>query len=169
MAEPARPKAVIAGIGIRLLGSAYDLCLLFALCFILFIPVTIAELSLGSIPHWLKGLLILVIAYAYFVGFWVRGGVTTGMRPWKLRVAMAESGDSLSLAAASIRFAGLMLTWMALGMTFVYMVWKDTGHLLFFIAAGLPAASLVTMLLTPERQTLHDLIAGTGVYRLKQE
>ncbi|MDX8407112.1 MAG: hypothetical protein R8L58_01880 [Mariprofundaceae bacterium] len=71
------------------------------------------------------------------------------------------------MLAATVRFAGLMLTWVALGMTLVYMMYRDTNHLLFFISAILPAFSLLVMMLTRERQSLHDLISGTAVYRLQ--
>ncbi|MDX8406981.1 MAG: RDD family protein, partial [Mariprofundaceae bacterium] len=99
MAENARPKAVTAGIGIRMLASAYDSLILIGLLFLAFIPVTFAEQALGAIDQWIKGLLITTIAYAYFVGFWTRGGATTGMRPWKLQVAMLGSGDPLTMLA----------------------------------------------------------------------
>ncbi len=168
MAEAPRPKAVTAGIGIRLLASGYDCLILIGLLFLAFIPVTMAEQALGPIDQWLKGLLVISIAYAYFVGFWIRGGATTGMRPWKLQVAMAGSGDTLGMTAATVRFAGLMLTWLALGMTLAYMMVRDTHHLLFFISALVPALSLMIMMLTRDRQPLHDLVAGTTVYRISE-
>lgn len=167
MAESARPKAVVAGIGLRLLAGGYDAVILICLLFIAFIPVTMAETSFGPIAQWIKGLLVTTIAYAYFVGFWLRGGATTGMRPWKLQVAMHGNGDPLTLLAATARFAGLMMTWLALGMTLSYMMIRDTDHLLFFISASVPAISLATMMLTRDRQGLHDLISGTAVYRLR--
>lgn len=162
-----RQQGVAAGIVVRLLASAYDGVILFGLCFIAFIPVTAAEQALGEMPHWVKGLLLVCIAYAYFVGFWVRGGATTGMRPWKLQVAMNKSGDPLTWTAASIRFAVLMATWLALGMTLWFIATKDTGHFLFFVAASIPAMSLLTMVLSKERPALHDIISGSGVYRIK--
>ena len=167
MAETSRPKAVKAGIGIRLLASSYDVLILLGLLFLAFIPVTLAEQALGPIDQWIKGLLVTTISYAYFVGFWVKAGATTGMRPWKLQVAMNDSGNPLSLLAGSTRFAGLMLTWVALGMTILYMMHRDTGHLLFFISALVPAFSMLAMLMTRERQSLHDIISGTAVYRLQ--
>jgi len=117
--------------------------------------------------QWLKGSLIIVIAYAYFAGFWVKGGATTGMRPWKLRIVMNETGEPLSWVTASVRFIGLMITWLALGMTLWYIISKDTGHFLFFVAAVIPAISMATMAITRERSPLHDLIAGTGIFRVE--
>ncbi len=161
-----RLQGVKAGIMIRMLASAYDGLILFGLCFLAFVPLTAAEQSLGEAPHWLKGALILAISFAYFVGFWVKGGATTGMRPWKLRVAMKDSGDPLSWSAASVRYAGLMLTWLSLGMTIWYVITNDTGHFLFFIAATIPALSMLVMAISSDRSTLHDLMSSTGIFKI---
>jgi len=161
-----RLQGVKAGIMIRMLAIAYDGLILFGLCFLAFVPLTAAEQSLGEAPHWLKGALILAISFAYFVGFWVKGGATTGMRPWKLRVAMKDSGDPLSWSAASVRYAGLMLTWLSLGMTIWYVITNDTGHFLFFIAASIPALSMLVMALSKDGMPLHDLMSSTGLYKI---
>jgi len=164
-----RAHGVKAGITLRMLSSCYDGLILFGLCFLAFIPLTAVEQSMGQAPHWLKGALILVITFAYFVGFWVKGGATTGMRPWKLMVAMRENGEPLSWLTASVRFSVLMVTWLALGMTFWYLITRDTGHFLFYVAASIPALSLLVMLLSHERAPLHDLISATGVYKVTIE
>lgn len=167
MAETARPKGKLAGTGIRLIAGGYDACILVGLAFLAFIPVTVAEQQLGAIPHSFKVMLLISVAFAYFVGFWHKAGATTGMRPWKLRVAVCDTGEPVTLLAASIRFIVLMLTWLAALMTFVYMLYRDTGHALFFVCALIPVISMACMMLTPNRQTLHDLIAGTSIYRIE--
>jgi len=167
MAETTRPKAQTAGIVIRLLAGCYDAALLVGIGFLAFIPVSIVEQSIGEAPVWIKQLLFMTVAFGYFVGFWFKDSATTGMRPWKLRLAMAGSGDPLTLMAAVVRFFGLMLTWLSMAMTLLYLFGHYTGHPLFLVAATLPAISMACMMLTPQRQALHDLIAGTGVYRIK--
>lgn len=168
MAETVRQKAQIAGIVKRLLAGCYDTVLLVGIGFLVFIPVSITEQYIGPTPDLLKQLLFMTVAYGYFVGFWYKDSATTGMRPWKLRVAMVSSGDPITLMAATVRFFGLMITWLAMFMTLLYLFGHYTGHPLFMIAAALPALSLLCMMLTPKRQALHDLIAGTGVYRIKE-
>lgn len=157
-----------AGIGIRLLASCYDGLILLGISMLLVgIPITVSEQLLGAMPpKWAQYLLFMVVAYAYFVGFWVKGGATTGMRPWKLMVATSETGMPLTWLSASVRFAVLMLTWLTLGMTLWYIATKDTGHFLFFIAATIPAVSLVVMVLSKDRAALQDLVSGTGVFRV---
>jgi len=169
MAETARPKAQRAGIVLRLLAACYDSALLVGIGFIAFIPVSIVEQLTGTTtPDIVKQLLVMTVAFGYFAGFWYKTGATTGMRPWKLRVAMIQSGDSITLTAATVRFFALMVTWLALGMTLLYLFGHYTDHPLFMIAAGLPAVSLVCMMMTPNRQSLHDLVSGTGVYHIEE-
>jgi len=169
MAESARPIAIKAGIVVRFLATAYDLVILFGVTMLLVgLPITISIETFGlKPPQWLQGLLFLTVTFAYFVGFWVKGGATTGMRPWKLKLAMLESGDPLSWFAACVRFAALIITWLGLGMTLWHIATKDTGHFLFFVAAGIPALSLLVMALSKDRLALHDLISASGVFRLK--
>jgi len=169
MAENTRPKAIKAGFVIRFLASCYDLTILFGITMLLVgLPITISIEAFGMTPpKWLQATLFLTVTFAYFVGFWVRGGATTGMRPWKLKIAMLETGDPLSWFAACIRFAALMITWLGLGMTLWYIATKDTGHFLFFIAAGIPAFSMLVMALSKDQLALHDLISGSGIYRIK--
>jgi uncharacterized RDD family membrane protein YckC len=169
MAETARPKAKQVGIIIRSFAALYDLAILFALAFLVFVPITIIEQKTGPVAHWLKVLLFTTIAYAYFVGFWVRGGATTGMRPWKLRVVMAESGDPLSLVAATLRFVALSVTWISLGATALYVAAGNVYHGMFVVASALPAVSMILMLLTPRHQPLHDLMAGTNVFYVMEK
>jgi len=167
MAEAARPKAQRAGIILRLLAACYDSVLLIGIGFIAFIPVSIVEQQVGEAPDIIKQLLFMTVAYGYFAGFWYKTGATTGMRPWKLRVAMVNSGDPITLTAATVRFFALMVTWLALAMTLLYLFGHYTGHPLFMISAALPAVSLACMILTPSRQPLHDLVSGSAVYHIE--
>ena len=161
----ARPQAVLAGFMVRFAAALYDLGIIFALAFIVFIPVTMAEQSLGVMPQWTKGMLALTIFWAYFVGFWSRTGETTGMRPWRLTVVMGNSGDIPSLAAASIRFAVLMATWLAAGFVLLSMLAGKTQNTAYATVALLPFVSLVCLAMTEKRQGLHDLLAGVIVVR----
>lgn len=98
--------------------------------------------------------------------------MTTGMRPWRLHVAMLDTGDRPSIAAAGIRFTALSLTWIALGATFFQMnMYIATGQIdrpIFAIASLMPALSMLIMILTPQRQALHDILSGTSVFRAEK-
>ncbi len=184
MAEKERPKARLANTYIRFFALLYDLIILFCIEFVIFIPVTAIENYAGSVPAEIKSILVVTIAYAYFVGFWTKGGTTTGMRPWKLRVAMVASGDAITLAAASIRFFVMIITWLAFSLMMIYLdALNKQDHevynmlvsalpssalsIVFLLVAIIPAASLLGMIFSKNRQCLHDLAAGTAVYRLQ--
>ncbi|MDX8398324.1 MAG: RDD family protein [Mariprofundaceae bacterium] len=163
-------KGTPAGILLRFLASGYDLVILVGLLFFTFIPIAILEQGATNIPLWLKQLLFMTVAFAYFVGFWHKAGMTTGMRPWSLRIAMVDTGNHPSMTAAAIRFVALGLTWIALGETFfllnIYIATGNIDRQLFAISSIMPALSMFIMILTPQRQALHDLVSGTSVFRV---
>lgn len=162
---PLRQQAVLAGFGVRTIAALYDLGIVFALAFIIFIPVTAAEQSLGLMPEWIKGMLVLTVFWAYFVGFWSRSGETTGMRPWRLTLVMADSGDFPTLAACTIRFAVLLATWLAAGFVLLSMLTGKTQNTTYATVALLPCISLACLALSKRQQALHDLAAGILVVR----
>ena len=168
--QAVRPKAKVAGVLFRFLSNAYDFTIVFGLLFIAFAILTLFDPSMESIPKWLQYLLFTAVCFAYFVGFWSKAGMTTGMRPWNLQVAMVDTGDKPSFTTAAIRFIALGLTWIALGATFFQMnVYIATGQIdrtLFAVASIIPALSMLIMILTPQRQALHDILAGTSVFRV---
>jgi len=167
MAETTRPVGVPAGIIMRLSSACYDLMILFSITFVLVGgPITLVKEFIGPVPNWVQYMLFTTVCYAYLVGFWIKGGTTTGMRPWKLKVVMADSGDAMNLAAATIRFLALMITWLSLLVTFFYLSMRDTESPLFILTASIPALSLA-MMLSKKRQALHDFLAGTSVYRVQ--
>ncbi len=166
--KTARPKARPAGIILRFAACIYDVAILFGVAFAAFIPVVIFEHYIVIIPGWIKTSLLAGLGYAYFVGFWARSGATTGMRPWHLRIAMVSSGNHPGLVRATWRLFGLAATWTCLGVTLFDLLTGHAAGPLFFIASVLPAISLTCMALTRRRQALHDILAGTSVFRLQQ-
>ncbi|MDQ6964698.1 MAG: RDD family protein [Mariprofundales bacterium] len=166
MVDQSRPKAAPAGVVVRLLSAGYDLLILFGLEFLIFIPITIVEQTIGVTPEWIKGVLVIAVAWAYLTGFWQRSGETTGMRPWSLRLAMVESGDLPTAQACAIRFVALMITWLTLALTITMVLLDRTQNATYALLGLVPMASMISLLVTPNRQPLHDLLAGTNVYRV---
>ena len=164
-AAPAREQAVLAGFMVRSVAALYDLGIVFALAFLIFIPVPAAEQLLGVIPEWLKGMLVLTIFWAYFVGFWSRSGETTGMRPWRLTLVMADTGHLPSHAACTIRFAVMLATWLAVGFVLLSMFSGKTQNTTYATVALVPFISLACLALSKRKQALHDLAAGIIVVR----
>ena len=130
---------------LRRLGSAlYDSLLLIALIFIAAWPFIafFGDSTHGWRRHLLQGWIV-VVAGAYLVWFWTRSGQTLPMKTWGIRVVRAD-GAALGTARAIHRYVLALLGLAALGLGFAW------------------------ALLDPERQFLHDRLAGTALVDAKR-
>jgi uncharacterized RDD family membrane protein YckC len=71
-------------------------------------------------------LYLLAVAYAFFIGFWVWGGQTLGMRAWRLQLVDAR-GDRVTPRAASHRFVTALLSWLPAGIGFFWALFDRQG------------------------------------------
>lgn len=98
----------------------------------------------------------------YFVWFWSRGRQTLPMKTWRIRL-VDEHGGPLSYRRALLRYL-LCWLWFLPGMM---LAWGIGQH---WALVALPTANVLlwaaTVLLDPERQFLHDRIAGTRLIRV---
>jgi len=139
----AKPVAIPAGLGWRLIALAYD-CL----------PIIPIVMITSAVFLWLNGgrtvehdpliaglefATIWLLIGAYFVASWRRGGQTMGMRPWRLKVIAAD-GLPASVRALWLRYAVACLT---------------------------PVVGLAWCLVDAERRALHDIASGTLFVRLQ--
>jgi uncharacterized RDD family membrane protein YckC len=141
--SPARPVALPAAPGWRLLAFVYDLLPM--------IPLMMAVSALflwihggrplepGSLMMVLERSSILGLVGLYFVLSWRRGGMTLGMRPWRLRVLAAD---------------GKPAAWRALWIR-------------YFVALLLPGVCWLWCFFDAERRGLHDVAAKTLLVRLQ--
>ncbi|GGZ71225.1 RDD family protein [Lysobacter xinjiangensis] len=145
---PARPY-----IGWRLFALFYDFWPVAALWMLVSAAFTVGYYVAGhaareniqpfSLLAWLLWLTCWLVAGAYAVVSWRRGGQTLGMRPWRLRVVGGDSAPgwrSLALrylvGTASLLLGGLGFWW----------AWIDR-----------------------DRLTWHDRVSGTRVERLAKK
>ena len=117
-----------AGLGRRFGALFYDLFVLLGIVFIAALPLPWFDQITGGtvLGLWIKRLYLLGVCFAYFGGFWVKGGQTLGMRAWQLRV-IRNSGRALGWGDALKRFTGLCLAVITLGLGFFWML-ADTRH-----------------------------------------
>lgn len=108
----------------RLTVIVYDGIVVSAILFFAAIPPTVAMVSLGSTPQEHSALFrlgmtvyLLLVAFAFFGGFWTHGGQTIGMRAWRVR-AVRRDGAPLQWRDAALRYAAALLSWAALGAGF---------------------------------------------------
>jgi uncharacterized RDD family membrane protein YckC len=146
-------------IGRRLASMLYEAMLLFGVLFMsnwLFSVLTDQRHALDS-RHALQVWLFLVMTL-YFAWFWSHGGQTLAMKAWRIRL-VTVSGAPVGVVRAFARYL-LAWAWVLPGMA---LAWGSgaQGPLLLLI----PAANLMLWAalawLDPERQFLHDRIAGT--------
>lgn len=104
----------------------YDGLLLFSLLLVataLLLPLTHGENLLNAHPlyHLLYQLYLLIISFVFFAWFWCHGGQTLGMTAWRLRLSSLD-GQPVSLRQAGLRFAAAIISWLALGLGFFWIM-----------------------------------------------
>jgi len=134
----------------RLLALAYDFFPVLALWMVASLVFTLAYTIAGHAPRqniapfsplqWLLWLVCWLIAGAYAVISWHRGGRTLGMRPWRLRVVGADGGNA-PVSALLRRYAVGTLSLLIAGVGF-WWAWLDRDGL-----------------------TWHDRLSGTRMVR----
>ena len=117
-----------AGLGRRFGALFYDLFVLLGIVFIAALPLPWLDQITGGaeLGLWIKRLYLLGVCFAYFGGFWVKGGQTLGMKAWQLRVIQKDE-RTLGWRDAVKRFTGLCLAVVTLGLGFFWMP-NDTRH-----------------------------------------
>jgi len=116
-----------AGLMRRLAAIIYDMLLVAALLFIATIPFIALR---GGEPvevgdNTLYRVVLIIVVYGFFVGFWTRSGRTLGMQSWGLQLE-TRSGEIPSFAAASLRFFAAIVSWAPAGLGFLWSLWdKD--------------------------------------------
>ncbi len=113
-----------AGLARRLAAIVYDSLLVIALMFLTATPF-IAVRGGEPVPpgeNLLLRLALIGVTYAFFVGFWTTKGRTLGMQSWGLQVETADAGRP-GIGQASVRFAVAILSWLALGLGFLWQLW----------------------------------------------
>ena len=118
---------------LRRLGAIlYDLLLVGALLFMATVPFIAVRGGepVDSSNNLLYRIVLAVVVYAFFVGFWSRSGRTLGMQSWRLQLETAD-GDIPSAATASLRFFAALISLLPLGLGFFWQIWdseKLTWH-----------------------------------------
>jgi uncharacterized RDD family membrane protein YckC len=129
----------VPGIARRLASALYDLLLVAALVLVASFPFL--AIFGDATQGWRRNLLqawVLAVACGYFVHFWTRGGQTLPMKTWRIRLVRVDGGP-LGMGRALHRFVLAVLGTAALGLGFAW------------------------ALFDPERQFLHDRLAGTAL------
>lgn len=136
-----------AGLMRRIGAMLYDGLLILALLFISTLPFIGMRDGEPVDPsdNWLYQLVLFLVIYGFFVGFWTRSGRTLGMQSWRLQLENLD-GSPPTLAGATIRFFAALLSWAPAGLGFFWQLWDK------------------------DKLTWHDRLSGTRlVYYPKEE
>lgn len=111
----------------RLAAILYDSLLIGALLFLATIPFVALRggepVEIGD--NTIYRLVLILVVYGFFVGFWTRSGRTLGMQSWRLQLETAE-GSKPTVATATVRFFAAILSWAPAGLGFLWQLWdKD--------------------------------------------
>jgi uncharacterized RDD family membrane protein YckC len=111
-----------AGLLRRLAAAVYDALLVTALCMLttlFFISFHGGEpVSPGNLLYQFS---LIATTAVFFVGFWVHGGQTLGMRAWRLRVEQ-QSGEAINWKIGLIRFAAGILSVVPAGLGLLWLI-----------------------------------------------
>lgn len=128
-----------AGLKRRLACLLYEVLVVFSILLIGFLLPQVVLSGFGFVASprllWLH---VFVLLMGYFVWCWLNGGQTLPMKTWKLRLVDARGGP--------VRPVQAILRYMA--------AWPSV----LFLGLG-----LLWSLIDPDRQYLHDRIAGTRI------
>lgn len=148
----------------RLCSMVYESMLLFGVLFIsawLFSTLLQQRHAL-YLRHALESWLFIILGL-YFVWFWTHGGQTLAMKTWRIRL-VSNDGSPVSTLRALGRFL-LSWLWFIPGLALAWALGAKNWMLI-----GVPVANLVVwaglIYLDPQRQFLHDRIAGTRIVDL---
>lgn len=117
--------SLTAGLLRRLAAVFYDALVLLALWMLataLWLPAAHGEaIRPGSPLYHFYQLSLLLVAFAFFVGFWGCAGCTLGMQAWRLSLIRAD-GSRLRWRDAAWRFLTALLAWLPLGLGVLWVV-----------------------------------------------
>ncbi len=133
------------GLGRRLLAILYDSIVVLALLFIATVPVVLltgGALEQSLLYRTALRVYELLVAFAFFGGFWLHGGQTIGMRAWRIRV-VREDGTAIRWHDAAVRYLVAIASWAVFGFGFLW------------------------SLVDAERRTWHDIASKTRLVRTR--
>lgn len=163
----ARAAATAPALRRRVASLAYDAVLLFGVVFMVGIAFAVSVHQTHGLLYrqYLIGVVFVALAI-YFGGFWSRQGQTLAGRTWHLQIVQPD-GSLPTLMQAVWRYTLAWLwVWPGLGMGFALHQLADLPRSVSLYMGVLAAWTLAYALLSrclPQRQFLHDLLAGTRI------
>ena len=156
--------AIVPSLKRRLAAMMYEATLLFGVVFIAgwLFSTLLQQRHALYLRYGLLCWLLLVVG-AYFVWFWSHGGQTLAMKTWRIRLVTID-GQAVKIKRAAGRYL-LSWLWFLPGLVAAWLLHAKAWMLLFIPAINIVVWAL-TIYLDPQRQFLHDRLAGTKLLKV---
>lgn len=143
----------------RLAGMLYEALLLFGVVFFAgWIFSTLLQQKHALFLRHAMQLWLFLILGLYFVWFWTHGGQTLPMKTWRIRLVQSN-GDAVGVGRAIWRYC-LAWFWLLPGLMLAS-AFNTKDWLMILLPTANMALWALAVYLDPQRQFLHDRIAGT--------
>ncbi|WP_420799478.1 RDD family protein [Noviherbaspirillum sedimenti] len=143
----------------RLASMLYEGMLLFGVLFIAgWLFSTLLQQRHALYLRHAQQIWLLLVMGIYFVWFWIHGGQTLAMKTWHIRLVSAD-GKPLRVWRAIMRYL-LAWLWFLPGLALASVLGAHAWMLVLIPALNMLLWALATYL-DPQRQFLHDRLAGT--------
>jgi len=159
---PGSSRPATPSIARRLACIAYEGLLLLALVLIASFPIAgLKGLTLSGAPHLLFQVYLVVVTATYFAWQWQKTGQTLPMKTWRFRVVTTD-GQRIGWARSLWRFlcASLFFGPACVGVLLLFFPSRISPVITMWCFLPL-AANLLYAKFDPQRQFLHDRLAGT--------
>lgn len=124
MTEQAAPRISFLRL---LLVLIYDAFALIGLLFLMGIIMLVARMGEAVEPGNIGfNLYLLFSVYLYLAWCWGRGGQTLGLKCWRVKV-VTQTGHSLDWRTAMKRFLASILSWLPLGLGYLWIIFDKEG------------------------------------------
>lgn len=143
----------------------YEGTLLFGIVFTagLAFSVILQQTHALQLRHAMQYWLFFVLG-AYFIWFWAHGGQTLPMKTWHVKVVTAD-GRPLSMRRAAFRYV-LSWLWFVPGLALAAAL-RAEGWMMVIVATVSTIIWALTIYFDPQRQFLHDRMAGTRLVQTR--
>ncbi|RMD70551.1 MAG: RDD family protein [Gammaproteobacteria bacterium] len=110
----------------RLAAIFYDALLLFSVLFFASFPLLFLTGGQAIEHNPLYTLYLFAISFLYFAWPWVKSGQTLGMKAWRIALQSMDGGK-VTWRQAALRFFAALLSWLPLGLGFLWSLWDREG------------------------------------------
>lgn len=132
MLDNITPSTQKVGLSRRIGIMFYDAVLLIAVLFFASLLFVLpSQITYGHPLYFLYVIYIYIVAFIFYGWFWTHGGQTLGLSTWHVQL-ISDQDDSVTWKQAFVRYTVSLLSWLALGIGYLWvytnkerLAWND--------------------------------------------